>query len=84
MDDKRRMDDVIAARTEQKLDDFIIETKEWRIKFEDRLKPLEDLNNKLKTPIQVVAWLIGGPVALWLAHKLIQIMDELWKHVQPR
>lgn len=68
MNDHGRLDDKIAARTEQKLDDFIRQyerdqelSKEWRLSFCEkiaaldlRLKPVEGLNETLKGPLKVI------------------------------
>lgn len=60
------------------------EAKFWREKFDKRLIPLEELNDKLKTPILVLTWLIGGPIALWVVHAVIQWLDKLWSHIHFR
>lgn len=83
-EDFRRVSDQIASRTEQKLDDFIDRyerdqalSKEWREAFcskisglDVRLKPLEDLNSKLKTPLQIIGIILlaalgGVGISLW-------------------
>jgi hypothetical protein len=76
-DEFRRVSDVVASRTEQKLDDFLKQyekdqelSKEWRKTFSDRLAPLEELNDKLKTPIQVFIWICTAAmgalgISLW-------------------
>lgn len=83
-DDFRRVSDQIASRTEQKLDDFLDRyerdqqlSKEWRSAFcekisglDSRLKPLEDLNAKLKTPLQIIGIILlaslgGVGISLW-------------------
>lgn len=82
--DFRRISDQIASRTEQKLDDFIeryerdqMMSKEWREGFsakiaglDVRLRPLEDLNSKLKTPLQIIGIILlaalgGVGISLW-------------------
>ena len=64
------------------IEDREITSNEWRERFDARLKPVEELNQKLKTPITVLAWLIGGPIALWAVNNLIKWFDGLWSHVQ--
>ena len=70
-DEHRRTGDQIAARTEQKLDDFIDRYErdqqlslEWRKSFCERLEPLEDMAKKVKTPLQAIGVmlmaLLGG------------------------
>jgi hypothetical protein len=57
-DEFRRTSDIVASRTEQKLDDFIeryerdqVISKEQREQIIQRLAPLEDIVSKLKTPL---------------------------------
>lgn len=76
-EDFRRVSDQIASRTEQKLDDFLDRyerdqqaSRDWRETFCKRLEPLEDLNNKLKTPLKVfsailLAFFGGIGIAVW-------------------
>ena len=76
-DAKLRASDEIATRTEQKLDDFIDQyrrdmdmKRDWHDKMELRIKPLEDLNEKLRTPLQVFIWICaaafgGAGIAAW-------------------
>lgn len=76
-EDFRRLGDLIASRTEQKLDDFIDRyerdqklANEWRSAFCDRIKPLEELNDHLKTPLRVFAAIVlaffgGIGLAIW-------------------
>lgn len=63
MDEKRRMDDVIAARTEQKLDDFMSETRgRWKNvdnrleKFDMRLENLESFFRDVNGPYKIIRW----------------------------
>jgi len=58
MDDKRRMDDVIAARTEQKLDDFMAETRDRWKRVDTRLELLEEFVHKVNGPFKVATWAI--------------------------
>lgn len=81
---ENRKSDVIAARTEEKLDGFIeryerdrVESSTWRLMMESRTKINEAFIDKVDTPLKVLLWCIAaiaasvfGAVGLGLWHWL--------------
>lgn len=83
-DQRRRRDDDIVPRIDQKLSDlitsvYIQETwvKEMIQKHDDRLTALEKLKEKIEWPAKTIGWIvitfIGGGL-IWLGAKWAEIM----------
>lgn len=87
MEDSRRREDA-AIRLEQQFKDFLVtyesdkqETKDWREKYDERLKPIEDMKKLFERPAKaagVIFILMATPMLgifgwnffKWLVHQL--------------